>query len=203
MTLIVITLPHFFEGEADALNALFDAGLEILHLRKPHATLARMKQLLNGIRTEYHARIVTHECFELADEYGLKGIHLNGRNPEPPQGFTRHISCSCHSLPEVVRKKESCQYVFLSPIYNSISKEGYAAAFTPQSLREAADKGIIDHRVMALGGITLSHLPRVKALGFGGAAVLGDLWQQAGTNPVPHFLQLKSITESPLKTSTV
>ena len=35
MKLITITVPDFFEGEADAITSLFDAGLEILHLRKP------------------------------------------------------------------------------------------------------------------------------------------------------------------------
>ena len=33
MKLITITMPDFFEGEADAIASLFDAGLEILHLR--------------------------------------------------------------------------------------------------------------------------------------------------------------------------
>lgn len=178
MTLIVITLPHLFDGEADALNALFDAGLPALHLRKPQATADQLRQLLGAIHPDFHARIVTHDHFELADEFGLKGLHLNGRHPLPPAGYTRQLSCSCHSLSEVVQQKLRCQYVFLSPIFDSISKAGYTAAFTPQMLADAASQGIIDHRVMALGGITLSNLPRVKALGFGGAAVLGDVWQQ-------------------------
>lgn len=35
MKLITITQPAFFEGEAEAITSLFDAGLEILHLRNP------------------------------------------------------------------------------------------------------------------------------------------------------------------------
>lgn len=190
MTLIVITLPHLFCGEADTLNALFEAGLPILHLRKPQATASELRQLLQGIHATYHARIVTHDHFELADEFGLKGIHLNGRNPLPPAGYTRHLSCSCHSLAEVMERKPHCQYVFLSPIYDSISKEGYTAAFSPQMLREATRQGIIDSRVMALGGITLSNLPQIKALGFGGAAVLGDLWQQPLSGRVSYLQTL-------------
>ena len=46
MKLITITVPDFFEGEADAITSLFDAGLEILHLRKPGASYEEMENLL-------------------------------------------------------------------------------------------------------------------------------------------------------------
>lgn len=42
MKLIVITQPEFFEDEAAAITSLFDAGLEILHLRKPGASYEDM-----------------------------------------------------------------------------------------------------------------------------------------------------------------
>ena len=130
MKLITITQPAFFEGEAEAITSLFDAGLEILHLRKPGASYEDMEQLLNRLPPEYLKRIVTHEHFQLASFRNLKGIHLNGRNPTAPAGFTGHISRSCHSLEEVAKYKATCDYVFLSPIYDSISKEGYPSAYT-------------------------------------------------------------------------
>ena len=88
MKLITITQPAFFEGEAEAITSLFDAGLEILHLRKPGASYEDMEQLLNRLPPEYLKRIVTHEHFQLASFRNLKGIHLNGRNPTAPAGFT-------------------------------------------------------------------------------------------------------------------
>ena len=84
MKLITITQPAFFEGEAEAITSLFDAGLEILHLRKPGASYEDMEQLLNRLPPEYLKRIVTHEHFQLASFRNLKGIHLNGRNPTSP-----------------------------------------------------------------------------------------------------------------------
>ena len=92
MKLITITQPAFFEGEAEAITSLFEAGLEILHLRKPGASYEDMEQLLNRLPPEYLKRIVTHEHFQLASFRNLKGIHLNGRNPTAPAGFTGHIS---------------------------------------------------------------------------------------------------------------
>ena len=49
MKLITITQPAFFEGEAEAITSLFEAGLEILHLRKPGASYEDMEQLLNRL----------------------------------------------------------------------------------------------------------------------------------------------------------
>ena len=168
MKLIVITQPEFFEDEAAAITSLFAAGLEILHLRKPGASYEDMDKLLRRLPAEYMERIVTHDHFGLASERHLKGIHLNRRNPAAPAGFTGHVSRSCHSLEEVAEYKAACNYVFLSPIYNSISKEGYAAAYAFDDLRKAHQAGIIDSGVMALGGGTAEHLPEINSLGFGG-----------------------------------
>ena len=155
MKLIVITTPQFFEGEAAAVTSLFQNGLEILHLRKPGASAEEMEYFLRQLPMEYMPRIVTHEQFQLASVFGLKGIHLNGRNPQIPFGYKGHISCSCHSLEEVLKHKSDCSYVFLSPIYDSISKEGYSSAYSCDTLKKAQQAGIIDSNVMALGGISL------------------------------------------------
>ena len=67
----------------------------------------------------------------------------------------------------------------MSPIFVSISKHGYTAAYSHDELKEAFAKGIIDKKVIALGGITPKHIPWLETLGFGGAALLGHVWQQA------------------------
>lgn len=196
MKLILITLPHFFDGEAETLTGLFRSGLETLHIRKPGASVQEMEQLLRRLPTEYLPRIVTHEHFQLARTYGLKGIHLNSRNKDIPTGHTGHVSCSCHSLAEVTAHKDTCHYVFLSPIYDSISKDGYTSAYTHEVLYKARQKKIIDSRVMALGGVSLEHLPEISSLGFGGAAVLGDVWARKETDRIPHFLHLLEAASS-------
>ena len=52
-------------------------------------------------------------------------------------------------------------------------------------LKKAQQAGIIDSNVMALGGISLEHLPEIAVLGFGGAVLLGDIWQQAKEDFIP------------------
>ena len=197
--LVVITSPKFIDHEADYLTALFQNGLRYLHLRKPNAPVAEIRRLLDTIPVEYHHFIVLHDHFELTLQYNLLGVHLNGRNPEPPQGWTGHVSCSCHSIEEVKQKKSICNYLFLSPIYDSISKEGYGAAFSKGDLRTAQSQGIIDDKVLALGGVSAEHLPEVFSLGFGGAAFLGDVWnpfeKDGLEGGVEHFRELMRLFE--------
>lgn len=188
MEWIVITSPGFLQGEADFIDRLFGNGLDRLHLRKPGADIGECRRLLDGISREWLPRIVVHDNFGLCREYGLGGVHLNGRNPMAPPNHEGSVSRSCHSLEEISRYKGECDYLTLSPIFNSISKQGYMAAFGPGQLAAARDSGLIDRRVIALGGVTLENIPRVKELGFGGVAILGDVWQRMADGSVDEYL---------------
>lgn len=177
MKLIYITLPRFFAGEAQYITALLHSGLEVLHLRKPEATACEVEKLIKAIPAQYYPRIVLHDHFTLAQTYELKGVHLNSRNPRAPEGWQGTVSRSCHSLEEVQQYKDLCDYLFLSPVFDSISKQGYASAYTADELYRAARAGVIDRKVYALGGISQKRLPQLKEWGFGGAVLLGDAWQ--------------------------
>ena len=178
MKIIVITSPEFIPGEAFLINTLMEGGVTRLHIRKPQATADEVRQLTQAIDSRWHSRLSLHDHHELAMEYGC-GIHLNARNPQLPEGWHGTTSASCHTLEEVEERKRMCDYVFLSPIFNSISKQGYAAAFSEEQLREASLTGIIDKRVMALGGVTPKRLPEIARGGFGGAALSGHVWNPA------------------------
>ncbi len=147
-------------------------------------------------------RIVTHEHFYLKEEFNLMGIHLNARNPKEPHDYYGHISCSCHSVEEVKNRKHFYDYVFMSPIYDSISKVNYYSTYTAEELREAQRAKIIDSKVMALGGINEDNLLEIKDFGFGGAVVLGDLWNrfdacqdQNYLAVIEHFKKLKKLSD--------
>ncbi|MCM1109543.1 MAG: thiamine phosphate synthase [Clostridium sp.] len=178
MKLILLTPPDFFVEEDKILTSLFEEGLDYLHLRKPNSEPIYSERLLTLIPDEYHQQIVTHDFFYLKEEFHLKGIHLNQRNPELPADYKGHVSRSCHSMEELTQHKKNCSYLFLSPIYDSISKSEYRAVFTPEQLEQAARKGQIDKKVMALGGVTINNIPQLKDYGFGGVVILGDLWNR-------------------------
>jgi len=175
MKLLAITREEFFEAEAEAVGRMLDSGFARIHLRKPAASETELRRLIERIPVRYYDRLSLHDRHALAAEYGLGGIHLNSRNPEPPAGFRGVVSRSCHRIEELPLHPHE-DYLFLSPIYDSISKSGYRAAFTREELRQAADAGAIDRRTIALGGVRPERLPELTALGFGGAAVLGFAW---------------------------
>lgn len=175
MKLIVITTERILENEAYAVNQLFECGLQALHFRKPHASLKETEAILKDIDPSFHMRIIIHDHFQLVEMFELKGIHINSRNPGIYHNPGISVSCSCHSLDEVVAA-QGYDYMFLSPVFDSISKIGYRKGFTTQQLSEAGMKGIINEQVIALGGITPENIPEISQYGFGGIAVLGALW---------------------------
>ena len=189
MKWITITSPDFISGEAIFIDKLFLQGLDLLHIRKPDVSLEAYKRLLLQIPKQWYSRIVLHEHFALAEEFGLHGIHLNRRCSQVPNSFRGSISCSCHTLEEVKKQKDSKDYVFLSPIFDSISKVGYHAAFSPTLLKQAAIENVIDEKVIALGGITANNILLVKEWHFGGVAFLGDIWKRMSDPQVDEYLK--------------
>lgn len=73
---------------------------------------------------------------------------------------------------------------FLSPIYGSISKPGYEAAFPDADALASALAGA-RYPVLALGGVTPDKFEELRELGFAGAALLGAVWQ--APDPVAAF----------------
>lgn len=200
MKLILITPPDFLQGEAEMITALFDSGLDLLHLRKPDATEATVTQLLDELPTACLKQVVVHDFFALQPAYGLAGIHLNSRHPLPPVGYSGSLSRACHSLAEVKQHLAAFDYLLLSPVFDSISKQGYRSAYSTEELKQAQLSGIITDKVMALGGISAHNLPEVRQMGFGGAALLGDVWNRyTATGDIPavasYFKELKRMAE--------
>lgn len=201
MQLIGITNETVFDGEGALLNRLFAEGMQTLHLRKPLAAEAETETLLGSIDRRFHKQIVLHDHFRLLHTFSLKGVHLNRRNPfRPDLPANMSVSCSCHSLQCVEASIDTHDYIFLSPVFDSISKAGYSHAFTEEQLLDAKSKHLINHKVMALGGISPETIPLAAQYGFGGVAVLGSLWAdylQTGdeTALLQRFGNLQAITK--------
>ena len=182
---IVITKPEMFPGEADMVNTLFANGMQRLHLRKLGASEQEMAEWIGRIDLPFRQRIIVHDHHRLLRTMGLGGIHLNARNPEAPAWFSAErqkrrsvtLSRSCHSLEEIAQWKGVCDYLFLSPIFDSISKGGYTSAFTRETLLQAYHDGLFSKPVYALGGVSADNIRSIYDYGFAGAAVIGSLWQ--------------------------
>ena len=177
MRTVVITEPAMLPYEAEVIPRLLDAGVWRVHVRKPGAEEVAVARLLEEIPPKYRKRLSLHDCHALARIYGVGGVHLNRRAPLPPEGFRGLISRSCHSLEELLVYKDSCDYMFLSPVFDSISKQGYKSRFTLEEIRAFSDKMSLHEKVFALGGVTPGNAGLLQKAGFGGVAVLGYIWE--------------------------
>lgn len=170
---VVITPEIPFCGETEQIKRVIGSGVFRLHLRHPKADEQTLRRIIEGLSADERKKIVLHDFYNLVDEYNLGGKHLNGRHPEYTSVCT---SRSCHSLDEVAAST-GMEYCFLSPIFDSISKSGYASNFTNEVLLQARKDGIINKNVIALGGITVDKISQVREYGFGGVAILGSAWK--------------------------
>ena len=175
MKIVIVTEPGFVKDEAGKIVGLLESGMiERVHIRKPLWSADAMRLLLNLIPADLHPLLSLHDHHGLASELNIGGIHLNSRNPSVPEGFSGIVSRSCHSIAEL--QGAPCDYRFLSPIFDSISKQGYRSNFTPAMLRQAVADGLIDGTTYALGGVKPNRLPLLADWGFEGAAMLGAAW---------------------------
>ena len=202
MKLILMTPPSYFVEEDKIITALFEEGLDILHLRKPNTAPLYAERLLTLIPEQYHKRIVVHGHFYLKEEYKLKGIHLSERNPIAPENYKGHLSRSCHTLEEIKTHKKGHDYLFFNPVFDEISKPSYMGDYTPEEIHKAHKTGIIDKKIIALGRIDVDNIKQVKDYGFGGAAVLGGIWDKFDTCCnreyaclIEHFKKLKKLAD--------
>ena len=173
---ILITLPRILKNEAETLAALCGAGVSVIHIRKPEASEPEIEELLKTLQAlgADMSRLTIHYNEPLARKYGLGGVHLRIEELLAGAGEGLRRSCSAHGWTEAERAATDADYVFLSPLFDSISKPGYHSAIDPAEAAERlrCRKG----RIVALGGIRPANIARVRRIGFDGAAVLGAAW---------------------------
>ncbi len=176
MKIIAITTPRVIDEDVYIIKSLLDGGVDTIHLRKPESNISECRGLLATLDDECRARIIVHDYSELYYEFSLKGIHVNRNVTSLPDGYDGFKTRSCHSFDEVVCHKSDYDYLFLSPIFDSISKVGYRSGFSEEELRRASEAGVIDERVVALGGVTLDKIDYLRGLHFGGVAMIGAIY---------------------------
>ena len=200
MRLIVISNPSKFESELKIIPRLFDCGLEIFHLRKPKFSYRRMNKYLRKFPKEHLNKVIIHTHHRLALKYKLKGIHITEKQKKKKlftslklriikSFFSRlAVTTSFHSISDLLGDEKKYLYVFLSPVFDSISKKNYKSSFNENILKQSLHKS--QKEVIALGGIKKENIFKAKDFGFSGVAVLGSVWGE-GKDPVKEFKELQ------------
>ena len=188
------------EDEHGVIQEMFDNGLETFHVRKPKYSTQQLKSYIERIDKKYRNRVVIHHHHELCVPLKLKGIHLTERHRKKmffrswvtmqwikfrrPDATT---SASYHSPNSLVKGNPGFSYVFLSPIFDSISKIGYKNTFNDETLKSSLKKTSLT--VIALGGVEYEKLEKVKEFGFKGFALVGTIWNSK--TPAAEFIRIR------------
>ena len=185
MKIIAITPPHAIENEVVIIKRLLENSVDIVHLRKHQFefegvdVIAYLHEILSALTCEERSKIIIHDYPTLYEEFSLKGIHINKNITSLPDDYTGYKTRSCHTFEEIQKYRDDYDYLFLSPIFDSISKPDYKSPFTHESLQQASLEGIIDNKVIALGGVTFDKIPYLQSLNFGGVAMIGGIYDIA------------------------
>lgn len=205
MQLAIISPESEFKNEVNVVNSLLVNGLKLFHLRKKGLDKVGYLNYIDGIDKQYHSRIVVHDHFELFNELDLGGVHLSSHVREKENVAdviqsipVSRISTSFHAWEEVIENTFPYRYVFISPVFDSISKGGYKANIDLEEVGEVqrACKARTGHipAIFGLGGVGAVQLPILDRHGFDGAAVLGAVWEKA--DPVKAFISMMDVINS-------
>lgn len=161
---------------------LLEDGLDRFHLRRPNASpFDRLKETVR-IPAECLPKISVHS------DLSWGPVPIEGL-PKLPVGFHKTAadswdllegaqikSASFHTIEEYLECPVALDYAFLSPVFASISKEGYApTANFQQDLKKLAT--IKKHcPILALGGIDFDRVSEIHDLGFDGLVLKGAFW---------------------------
>ncbi len=178
--IIVISDTNLFAGEAIIVNSLFDEGLELLHLRKYENSKSEIIEFIKDIKPEYRNRIVLHQFHEMTDEFGITRLHFSEKNRSNKSEVELKqlkqnrmvLSTSVHSIEEYNSLNSCFDYAFLSPVFDSISKDDYKAVSFDLSQKKRSDIKLI-----ALGGVKEDNCLKAFETGFDGVAILGSIWK--------------------------
>lgn len=192
--MIVISHPDTFDNEARLINRMFENGMELFHIRKPEWDKTAVFNLINNIDPMFHNRLVLHSFYEFTGALGIKRIHGNITKIENARYGNNIIkSISCHSIDEIKNIKDKFEYIFLSPIFNSISKPDYNSPFDLEELSKILNNNFLN-RIIALGGVDKTNIRTVFKTGFSGAALMGTLWQNKNEDElIENFIAINNL----------
>ncbi len=190
----VITPSQQHFQEWDIIHALFQCGLETLHVRKPSFSETELMDYLHKIDVRFHSRIMIHQHFSVLQHFGLKGIHLREsvRAEEKEKWIALRkqmlVSTSVHSLHDLIQEAASFDYLFISKLFDSISKKEETKSIALEQLQETIISKSI-HNAVGLGGISETNLPFLENSDLSGIALLGAIWES--TTPVETFQNIQ------------
>ncbi|WP_051670019.1 thiamine phosphate synthase [Bryobacter aggregatus] len=148
------------------------SGASVVQLRAKGLSDREVLRRALLLRASFAGTLLINERFDLCLVAGADGVHLPSNRIAPYRLTKRYgllVGVSCHSIEDVKRAEgEGADYVYLSPIFESLSKPGYGPALGLEVLAEAVRAVRIP--VIALGGVNAQNEAACRQSGAAGIA---------------------------------
>ena len=164
--------------EMDIIRSFLMNEDALFHLRRYDWEEGQVAEFLSQFTNGELEKVVLNHHHFLAAEFGINRLHFSEQDRREidedklqrfaDAGFI--LSTSVHELETFNKLPECFTYAFLSPVFDSISKEGYKAVNFDLSHRRK------DVKLIGLGGVTVENFGSLITKGFDGGAVLGAVW---------------------------
>jgi thiamine-phosphate pyrophosphorylase len=160
----------------EVVGAALDAGLPAVQLRDrdlPGRPLLALAERLRELTTRAGALLLVNDRVDVAVAAGADGVHLGSasmpidvvRRLLPPGAL---VGVSTHAVTEVAAA--TADFAFFGPVHATPSKAAFGPPQGVPRLREAVATARVP--VLAIGGITLPHIPELRGAGAAGVAVI-------------------------------
>lgn len=177
--IVVLTPEHHIRDEVFWVNRLLDGGVDVLHVRKPHAPPTAVFRYIRSIGKDYLDRVALHYHHGIAEDLGITRLHFSEKERRADQHrpfigkYT--LSTSVHRLADFDQLGKAWSYAFLSPAFPSISKPGYGV--DDALVDRFGQRRNRDVKLIALGGVHQGNMARALSAGADGVALNGAVWR--------------------------
>lgn len=158
----------------DVVTRAVDGGARAVVLREKDLPWSERRDLAAALRPLVDVLLVA--SVGLGD---IDGVHLAAADPLPSPRPAL-VGRSCHDIASVTAAAdEGCDYVTVSPVFESASKPGYGPPLGIHGLRDAVAAANGRILVYALGGVSLRNASACVDAGATGVAVMGEVMRAA------------------------
>lgn len=164
----------------DVVHAALDGGIRGVQLREKDlegGALYALAERLRVLTRRYDARLLVNDRIDVALAVEADGVHL-GHDSFPVEtarsllGPGRPIGVSTHSEEEIAAA-QAADFIVFGPVYATPSKAAYGAPQGLEKLRRAVVQSTVP--VLAIGGITATHVPEIIEAGAQGVALISAI----------------------------
>lgn len=183
LKLYLVTDRKWLNGRklTDDLEKAILGGVTIIQLREKNLSNEEFISIAKDVKKvcqKYHIPLIINDNLEVALAINSDGIHI-GQNDIPASivrkqiGPDKILGVSVHNLKEAFQAKiDGADYVGIGAIFSTKTKND-ATNVTLDSLKKICDN--IDLPVVAIGGINLDNIFKLKDINIAGVAVVSAI----------------------------